>query len=204
MQRDVGDLVVVHRDRLRPLDLRRHEYGDVVDHRVGRLDRPHQRVARERVVLRPGDKVSEVQGEPNHEGLIVEVDQVLLAHLGDHAAHEFEVRRVDVILDDLLDRLALTRRNYPCGQQFRQVLKVDIRESHVEMRADESGETERDRLALGVPRMRRHGERAVVAKHPVDGDRDVQQHAVDAVLVDEVALAVEHLDEVGLEEPQVF
>ena len=72
------------------------------------------------------------------------------------------------------------------------------------MGADEGREPECHGLALGIARVRRHREGPVVAQNAIDRDRDVQQHAVDAVLVDEITLAVEHFDEVGLEQPEVF
>ncbi len=153
------------------------------------------------MILCPGDEVAEVQRQAHHEGLVVEVDEVLLGDLLDHAPHRCEVLRHDVILEHRLDRLVLAGSDHPGREQVGDVLEVTGVELDLEVLLDDGGQRHRNRT---VEPAGGFTPELPVLPDPFDGNGHVQQHGVDAVLVDEVPLRVEHRDEVGLELAQTL
>lgn len=148
-----------------------------------------------RVLPRPRHEVAEVDREARHEGVVVEVDAVLLENLIDDAPHGREV----VLVHVRVTRWPVAGGDDARHEQAREVVGVGGRELHGEVLASKPGEDRDDgHVPLGHDRGTTRGE-VLVSSRPVDGDRDVQDDGVDAVLVDEEPRAVELLDELGLE-----
>ncbi len=148
-----------------------------------------------------GHQILHVQGETHDEVLVTEVDQVLRRRPGDDAPDRGEILPADELGHAVP---AGAGGDDPGAQQDRKVSQFGRVELDVEVRVHELAEVV-GQAAQSLPRLRaaRSGQHAVFG-HAVERDGHVQQHVVDAVLVDEEAARVQHLDQVGLERGQPF
>ena len=112
VHRDVGDLVVGQRDAEPLLQPARDEHRDLEDHRVGRLERPGQRIARPRLLPRAVLQVLHVQREPQDEVLVHDVDEELRGRRLDDLAHgrlDLGIEARSRLVDGRLERRARRR-----------------------------------------------------------------------------------------------
>ena len=143
-----------------------------------------------------------MQREPNREFVIVEVDEVLLARPLGHLANELHVVGEAEFVGLHVDGQVVPGSDDAGGQQQHEMVEVGVRERHLEVVIDERQDARRDVCRIGD--RGRDRLQHPVFRDAIDRDGHMQQHAVEPVLVHEVAASVEQSEQVGLERPQVL
>ena len=187
---DVGDLVVRQRDAQSLLQPARDEDRDLEDHRVGRLQRPGERIARPRLLLGTVLQVLDVKRQPQDEVVVDDVDEEFCGGRLDDLAH----RCFDL---GIQPRAGLVGRGLEAGghdareHERRQVLQV----GQVPARRRGGACANRAMIAATSCCAGRASaapvSSAAVLRDAVGGDGDVHDDVGDADLVHEVAEAAE-------------
>jgi hypothetical protein len=161
------------------LDPAREQQRQLVDQRVQVAEVRPQRGVQAASGERPGDQVLDVEGQADHAGLVVEVEQVPLRHLPQRLPGDLQ-RLGRNAPDGLLGHAAAG------GEDAVQGVQVGRRQRDVEhpgdgLRQAPGSPPHRRPLRLGLGRD--GGRELVAGTDPLGGDRQVQQQVVEGVLV---------------------